>query len=137
MIINDKAKEAAIKDIVELAANDSRFEDAADLDDESFTLLFKVVYLALKSIIKKHVAASLPIHLHNIGKLKIKPINIIAIKHKNKVAKEMGYNSFRDIPKDKIQELNNKTKGNIVEEYKSTRKRKNNVSVATFKIIDK
>ena len=115
MNINKIARDRAFNDLDSLAIDDKRFVKISDLDDDDKELFYSILQKAQFNVLRKTVSNN---EDFAIGKLKIKETNKIALKYKNKIAEELGYSNFREVPKDKLQELNEKVRLLTISEIK-------------------
>jgi len=112
-----------------------------DIDSDLQLEGFKILWLALKNVMAKRIAMKLDINLPYIGYLKIRHKNKFAIVNKEKVAKDLGYIDWINIPKDKLNEALAKVKilttdQIVAEKANGVRKRAkhNSVKPKVFKI---
>ena len=123
--VNNIARDKALNDIDSLATIDERVEALADLDEVDKERLFNIVQLAIKNVFARTILNKESFDMPGLGKIKIKKYNKIAIRCKNGVAKEMGYDNFRAVPKDKREEMNNRAHDLIILEIRENKKEEN------------
>jgi hypothetical protein len=111
--VQDSVIDLALNQVVE---NESLAE-FVDMDVSQQLDVFKLLNEAFKDIFNYQVNNMIPVTLPYIGKLKIKEINKIALKHKHNLSVELGYNNYNDVPKDKLNEINKIVKTKTIEEY--------------------
>jgi hypothetical protein len=107
-------------------------QEVVDMDSNTQIEAFKLVWLAFKNVIRNKVEFGKSIPLPFIGSIKIKPFNKIAIAKNAEVAKELGYNNWINIPKDKLDYAQKRVHELFTEQIKENKKilpvnkRKNN-----------
>ena len=104
--INDIARDKAFDNLNMMSEEDLRLAELADLDPVDKDRFYKILKLAIHKVMSNVVATKGVFAINGIGKIKIKDINKLALVHKNNIAKEMGFDTFRQVPKDRLAELN-------------------------------
>jgi len=79
-------------------------EQLLDLDDDLQENAFTILWQAFKKVLKKRIELNKIIDLPYTGKLKIKSGNKFGIINKSIVAKELGYDNWNSLPKNKLEE---------------------------------
>ena len=97
-VIRKKAIDNTIENMYELAESNVILKPFIELEESEQYEVFNYINKAFANIIKYNVENALPITLPYIGKLKIKELNKHALRIKEEVAKEFGYESFKDVP---------------------------------------
>lgn len=114
-------KSRVIENVIDLALNEAvcneSFGELVDMEVSQQLDVFKLINKAFKNVFFYQVNNKVPVTLPYIGKLRIKDINRIALKYKNELAKEIGYNNYDDVPKDKLTNLNKIIKDKTINEY--------------------
>jgi len=86
----------------------SEFVDLTDSEQLEF---IGILFLALKNILKRCILAGKEINLPYIGILKVKDNNKFAIRRKIEVANKLGYITWNNIPKDKLNDALKEVRG--------------------------
>jgi len=104
--INDIARDKAFDNLNMMSEEDLRLAELADLDPVDKDRFYKILKLAIHKVMSNVVATKGVFAINGIGKIRIKALNKLALIHKNNIAKEMGFDTFRQVPKDRLAELN-------------------------------
>jgi hypothetical protein len=122
--VNDIARDKAFDNLNMMSEEDNRLAMLADLDDVDKERFYKILKLAIHKVMSNVVATKGVFAINGIGKIKIKDINKLALVHKNNIAKEMGFDTFREVPKDKLAELNKRAYDLTILDIKDKNKEK-------------
>lgn len=131
--MTDGIKSKAIERTLNNASNNvlsfKHLESFVDLSNSDQREILNIISLAFKNVIKNTILSKGELTLPYIGIIKIKTNNKFAIKNKEIVANELGYNEFILIPKDKLDFANQRvrelTSADIIKDkQKGKRKRK-------------
>jgi len=129
-IVNDSSNNL-INNINNILLGTTKYDDYILLEDDDKLIVIQLMKLAFKHVFKKLVESKLPVHLPYIGTLKIKEINKIALRVKDEVAIEFGYESFNNIPsdidKDKLLEIKNIISKRIIIENNNRKELQNSI----------
>lgn len=104
------------------------------LDNDVQDIYFKLIWKAFKNVIQNRVLNNLDLQIPYIGRILIKWKSKIANEIKVDIAKEFGYISFNDIPKDKIDNAHKILKKRLSDKIDKKRKNLNIGTTKVFKI---
>jgi len=97
----------------------SYLSDIVDMDENLQIEVFKLLWLAFKNVIADRVSKGLPISLPYLGTIKIKGYNKIALVKKQEISNELGYNDWKNIPKDKLEKASKEVNKRLNDEIKA------------------
>lgn len=123
------SKSNIIDDLATIVEADSirkpKLEDFADLEYGEQLEVIDLIKKAFKNVFKIQIENKEIITLPNVAKLRIKNNNAIALKHKDNIANELGYNRYDLIPDDKLKEVNDRVRKLTIEDIKNNKLKKN------------